>query len=85
MGNFITCASQNIIRVIKLRRMRWGGQVARTGETRCANNIAVVKPEGKRPLRRPRRKGKDNIRMDLTEIVLTGCIWIRMGTNGGLL
>jgi hypothetical protein len=48
--------SPNIVRVIKLRRVRWEGHVARMGKMRNAYNILVVKPEGKRPLGRPRRR-----------------------------
>ena len=54
-------SSPNIVRVIKSRRMRWAGHVARMGEER----VLVGKPEGKRPLGRPRRRWMDNIRMDL--------------------
>jgi hypothetical protein len=48
-------SSPNIIRMIKSRRMRWAGHVARMGETRTAYRILVGKPEGKRPLERPRQ------------------------------
>jgi hypothetical protein len=56
--------SPSIIRMINLRRMRWTGNVARIGENRNAYRIFVGKPEGKRPLGRPRRRWEDNIRMD---------------------
>jgi hypothetical protein len=56
-------ASQNIITVIKLRTRRWAGHVARIGEMRC--NFFCRKPEGKRPLGKPRRRWEDNIRMYL--------------------
>jgi hypothetical protein len=62
------CPSPNIIRLIKSRRMRWVGHVARIGEKRNAYRILVGKPEGKRPLRRPRRKWVDIIKIDLREI-----------------
>jgi hypothetical protein len=59
------------------------------GETRNAYRILVGKPEGKRPLGRPRRRWMDNIKMDLREIrwgmVWTGSNWLRIGTSGGLL
>jgi hypothetical protein len=55
----------NIVRVVKSRRMRWVGHVARMGEDRGVRRVLVGKPEGKRPLRRPRRRWKDNIKMDL--------------------
>jgi hypothetical protein len=54
-------SSPSIIRVIKSRRMRWAGHVARMGEKRNAYRILVGKPEGKRPLGRPRRRWVDNI------------------------
>jgi hypothetical protein len=59
--------SPNISRVIKSRRMRWVGHIARMGEMRNVHKISVGKPEGKRPLGRPRRKWEDNIRMDHRE------------------
>jgi len=57
--------SPNIVRVIKWRRMRWAGHVARMGEERGVYRVLVGKAEGKRPLGRPRRRWMDNIRMDL--------------------
>jgi hypothetical protein len=56
------------IRQIKSGRMRWAGHVARMGEERNVYRVLVVKPEGKRPLERPRRRWEDGIRMDLREI-----------------
>jgi hypothetical protein len=61
-------SSPSISRIIKLRRMRWAGHVARMGEKRSAYRLLVVKPEGKRPLGRPRCRWVYNIRMDLLEI-----------------
>jgi hypothetical protein len=58
-------SSPSIIRMIKSRRMRWAGHVARMGEKRNAYRI-LGKPEGKRPLGRPRCRWVDNIKMDLT-------------------
>jgi hypothetical protein len=58
----------NIVRVVKSRRMRWTGHVARMGEDRNVNRVLVGKPEGKRPLGRPRRRWEDNIKMDLQEV-----------------
>jgi hypothetical protein len=78
----------SIIRIIKLRRMRWAGLVARMGEKRNAYRLLVGKPEGKRPLGRPRCRWVDNIRMDLGEVgwgVWTGLVWLRIGTGGELL
>ena len=57
--------SQNIIRVIKSRRMRWAGHVARMGDRRGAYKFLVGKLEGKRPLGSPSRRWEDNIKMDL--------------------
>jgi len=56
------------VRVIKSRRMRWAGHVARLGEERGVYRVLVGKSEGKRPLGRPRRRCVDNIRMDLQEV-----------------
>jgi hypothetical protein len=63
--------------MIKSRRMRWEGHVARMGEKRNACRILVGKPEGKRPLGRPRRRWVDNIKMDLREIELDGIKYMR--------
>jgi len=60
--------SPNIVQVIKSRRMRWAGHVARMGKRRGVHSVLVGKPEGKRPLERPRRRWKDNIKMDLQEV-----------------
>jgi hypothetical protein len=72
--------------VIKLRRMRWVGHVAHVSERRGIDRILVGKPEGKRPLGRPRLRWEDNIKMDLQEVVCgvwTGSSWLRIETNGG--
>jgi hypothetical protein len=61
-------SSPSIIRMIKSRRMRCAGHVARMGEKRNAYRLLLGKPEGKRPLGRPRRRWVDNIRMDLGEV-----------------
>jgi hypothetical protein len=66
-------SSPDIIRQIKSRRMRWAVHVARMGEERKVYKILLGKPEGKRPLGRPRRRWEDRIRMDLREIGLGGC------------
>jgi hypothetical protein len=62
-------SSPNIIRVIKSRRLRWAGHVARIGERRGAYRDLVGKPEGSRPLERPRHRWEDNIKMDLLDVV----------------
>jgi len=60
--------SPNILRVIKWRRMRWVRHVARVGERRYLYRVLVGKPEGNRPLGRPRHRWEDNIKMDLQEV-----------------
>jgi hypothetical protein len=67
--------------MIKSRRMRWAGHVARMGEKRNAYRILVGKPEGKRPLGRPRRRWVDNIKMDLREIGWDGMEWIELAQD----
>ena len=62
--------SPNIVRVIKSRRIRWAEHVARMGEEKRVYRVLVGKPEGRRPLGRPRGRYVDNIRMDLQEV---GC------------
>jgi len=66
-------SSPNIVRVIQSRRMRWTGHVARMGEEMGVYWVLVGKPEGKRPLGRPRRRWVDNIRTDLQEV---GCVYM---------
>jgi hypothetical protein len=61
-------SSPNTIRVIKSRRMGWAGHTARMGEKRDAYRILVGRPEGRRPLGRPRHRWEDNIKMDLQEV-----------------
>ena len=58
----------NIVRVVKSRRMRWAGHVARMGEDTGVHRVLVGKPEGKMPLGTPRRRWEDNIKMDLQEV-----------------
>jgi hypothetical protein len=65
---YALCSSPNIIRMIKSRRLRWAGHVARMGERRGAYRALVGKREGRRPLGRPRRRWEDNIKMDLREV-----------------
>jgi hypothetical protein len=57
-------SSPNIVRVIKSRRMRWAGHVARIGEGKGVYSVMVGRPEGKRPLERPRRRWDDNIKLE---------------------
>jgi hypothetical protein len=58
----------NIVRVVKSRRMRWAGNVARMGEERWVHRVLVRKPEGKKQLGRPRRRWEDNMKMDFQEV-----------------
>jgi hypothetical protein len=74
-------SSPSIIRIIKLRRMRWAGHGARMGEKRNVYRLLVGKPEGKRPLGRPRRRWMENIKMDLLEIGLSVMDWIGLAQN----
>jgi hypothetical protein len=67
--------------MIKSRRMRWAGHVARMGAKKTAYRILVGKPEGERPLGRPRRRWVDNIKMDLREIGLDGMDWIDLAED----
>jgi hypothetical protein len=71
-------SSPNIVRVIKSRRMRWAGHVACMKGGRGIYRALVGKPEGKRPLGRPRRRWEDNIKMDLREIGIDEANCIRM-------
>ena len=68
--------SPNIVRVIKSRRMRWAGHVARMEEGRGVHKVLVGKPEGKRPLGRRKRRWEDNIKMDLQDVACGGMDWI---------
>jgi hypothetical protein len=74
-------SSLNIVRVIKSRRMRWAGHVAHMREGRGVYRVLVGRPEGKRPLGRPRRRCEDNIKMDLREIRIDGANWIHLARD----
>jgi hypothetical protein len=79
-------SSPSIIRIIKSRRMRWAGHVARRGKKKKKKNayrILVGKPEGKRPLGRQRRRRVDNIKMDLREKGWDGVDWIDRAQDRG--
>jgi len=72
--------------VIKSRRLRWAGYVARIGERRGVYRVLMRKLEGKRPLTRTRRRWEDNMKMDLQEVgcgVWSGSSWLRIGMVGG--
>jgi hypothetical protein len=81
-------SSPNISRVIKSRRLRWTGHVARMRKRIVAYSVLVGKPEGKRSLGRPKHRWEDNIKVYFREVgwgILTLYIWLRIGTDGGLL
>jgi hypothetical protein len=61
--------------------MRWAGHVARIGEDRVVHRVLVGKPEGKRPLRRLRRRWDDNIKMDLQEVGEGGGDWMELAQD----
>jgi hypothetical protein len=74
-------SSLNVVRVIKSRRMRWVGHVARMGEGRGVYRVLVGRSEGKRPLERPRRRWKGNIKLDLRAIGFDGANWIQLARD----
>ena len=70
----------------KSRIMRWAGHISGMGERRGVYRVLAEKPEGKRPIGRPRHTWEDNIKMDLQEVGLggwTGSSWLKIGTGGG--
>ena len=72
---------KRIVQVIKSRRIRWAGHVARMGEERVVYRVLVGKPEGKRPLGRPRCRWVDNIRMDFQEVGCGYMDWIGLAQD----
>ena len=71
----------NTVRVVKSRRMRWAGHVACMGEDRGVHRVLVGKPEGRRPLGRPRRRWENNIKMGLREVGC-GCVdWMELAQD----
>jgi hypothetical protein len=74
-------SSPSIIKIIKSRRMRWAEHVARMGEKRNVYRLLVGKPEGKRPVGRPRRRWIDNIKINLLEIGLNVVGWIGLAPD----
>ena len=78
-------SSPNIVRVIKSRRLKWAGHVARMEEGRGVHKVLVGKPDGKRPLGRPRRRREDNIKMDLQEVEREWGDWMELAqdSDGG--
>jgi len=65
-----------IVRLIKSRRMRWAGHIACMGERKGLYRVLVGKPEGKRPIGRPRHRWDDNIKMDIQEVGCGVMDWI---------
>ena len=74
-NEFYALSSSPNVRVIKSRRLRWAGHVAHMGERRGAHRALVGKPEGKRPLGKPRRRWKNNIKMDLRDYLNSVIFW----------
>jgi hypothetical protein len=74
-------SSRNTVRVVKSRRMRGAGHVARMGEGRGVYRVLFGRPEGKRQLGRPRHRWEDNIKMDLREIGIAGANWIQLAQD----
>ena len=74
-------SSSNIVQVIKSRRMRWAGHVAHIGERWSIYRVLVGKPEGKRPLGRPKLGWEDNIKMDLQEVECESMDWIELAED----
>jgi hypothetical protein len=78
---FVGYLVQSIIRITSSRKIRWAGHVARMGEKMNVYRFFVGKPEGKRPLGRPRRRWIDNIKMDLLEIGWSVMDWIGLAQD----
>ena len=84
IGRYCTMENKtnpSLLRVVKSRRMRWAGHVARMGEDRVVHRVLVGKPEGKRSLGRPRRRWEDNIKMDLQEVGGGRGDWMELGQD----
>ena len=75
---FVNILIPNVVRVIKSRRIRWAGHVARMRERRGVYRVLVRKPERKKPLGRPRPRWEDNIKMVLQEVGCGGMNWIKL-------
>jgi hypothetical protein len=74
-------SSPNIVRETESRRMRWAGHVVRMGEGIGVYRVLVGRPEGKKPLGRPRHRWEDNIRLDLREIKIDGANWMQLAQD----
>jgi hypothetical protein len=80
-GPHFLSSSSSIIRIMKWRRMKWKEHVARRGEKRNTYRLLVGKPEGKRPLGKPRRRLVDNNKMDLVEVGWSDAGWIGLAQD----
>jgi hypothetical protein len=78
LGTCFLYSPRNIVLVIKSRKMRWTGNVARVGEGRGVYRVLVAKPQGKKPVGRTRHRWEDNIKMDLQEVGCGGMDWIEL-------
>jgi len=74
-------SSPNIVRAIKIEKIEMGGACSMYGERRGVYRVLVGKPEGKRPLRKPRRRWEDNINMDLQEVGCGRMNWIYLAQD----
>jgi hypothetical protein len=74
-------SSPNIVWVIKSRRMRWAGHLARMGDGRRVYRVLVGRPDSKRQLEIPRRRWEDNIKLDLREMAIDGANWIQLAQD----
>jgi hypothetical protein len=81
MASTAVHSSPDIFKQIKSRRMRWAGHVACMGKGKNVYRVLVGKPKGKRPLKRPRRRWEDGIKMDLREIGLGVVEWIHLAQD----
>jgi hypothetical protein len=81
LKKYISLKNYFTVRMIISRKMRWVGHVERMGEGRGVYKVLVGRPEGKRPLGRPRRRWEDNIKMALREIGINGANWIRLAQD----
>ena len=77
----ISTPHQILFRVIKSRRIRWAGHAERMGKRSGVYKVLVRKPEGKRPLGRPRHRREDNIKMDLQEVGCGYMDWIELAQD----
>jgi len=75
------CYLPNNVQVIKLRKMRWSGHVTHKGEMKGIHSVLVGKPEGKKPLGRPRHREEDNIKMDHQEVECGSMDWIKLAQD----